>query len=64
MSDEVAFIAISYSLTENEPFVLPEKWSDIYGTLESGRYRYCTEMMDFLKAGDYDRNMYYAYFTI
>ena len=62
--DIIAFIAISYSLNENEPFVQTKEWSDIYGSLESGNYRFCTDILDFRRAGDYDSKIYYAYFKI
>lgn len=63
--DIIAFVAISYSLTESEPvFVQTEDWSKLYGSLESGNYRYCTDILDFRRAGDYDSRIYYAYFKI
>ena len=63
--DIIAFIAISYSLTESEPvFVQTEEWSRLYGSLESGNFRYCTDILDFRRAGDYDSRIYYAYFKI
>lgn len=64
LSDDIAFEAISYSLTDDETVTQSKDWSKLYGTLESGPYRYCTDLMDFRKAGDYDRKTYYAYFTI
>ena len=64
LSNDIAFEAISYSLTDDETVTQSKDWSKLYGTLESGAYRYCTDLMDFRKAGDYDRKTYYAYFTI
>ena len=63
--DIIAFRAISYSLTESEPvFVQTQEWSRLYGSLESGNYRFCTDILDFRRAGDYDSKIYYAYFKI
>lgn len=64
LRDDIAFIAISYELRENEPFTLTKNWEELYGVLEGGKYRLCTDIMDFRKPGDYDRKQYYAYFTI
>ncbi|WP_432650922.1 immunoglobulin-like domain-containing protein [Huintestinicola sp.] len=64
LRDDIAFIAISYELTENESFALTQNWEELYGVLEVGKYRLCTSVRDFRKPADYDEKLYYAYFTI
>lgn len=62
--DIIAFIAISYSLNENEPFVQTKEWSDIYGSLESGNYRFCADVVVFQPPKEALLKTYYAYFKI
>ncbi|MCI7767536.1 MAG: hypothetical protein MSJ26_06100 [Oscillospiraceae bacterium] len=64
LNHDIAFIALSYHLSANEPNVLNRYWDDLYGVLECGQYRLCTSVIDYRKGGDYDEKMYYAYFTI
>lgn len=39
-------------------------WAWLYGELPAGKYRIGKEIMDFRETGDYDKQMYYAEFTI
>lgn len=39
-------------------------WERLYGELPAGKYRIGKEIMDFRGTGDYDKQMYYAEFTI
>lgn len=39
-------------------------WAWLYGELPAGKYRIGKEIMDFRGTGDYDKQMYYAEFTI
>lgn len=61
---DVAFTDEAFILTANVTAGQAVKWDYIYGELKSGKYRYCTEFMNYRGPGDYDKEMYYAYFKI
>lgn len=63
-SEDVCFTDEAYILTANVTAGQTIKWEHIYGELKSGKYRYCTEFMNYRGPGDYDKKMYYAYFKI
>ena len=62
--EEPAFVDIEYTLNANEIRVLTIQWDYIYGELEDGRYRLCTDFTNFRKTADYDTRKYYASFVI
>lgn len=61
---DIAFTNEAYILMENVAKDKTIKWDYIYGELKSGKYRYCTQFMNYRGPGDYDKKMYYAYFKI
>lgn len=64
ISDDVPeFTEEAFLLTENET-VTKKGWEDIYGELPQGRYRLCTDFINYRAPGDSDTKTYYAYFTL
>ncbi len=56
--------ALGYMVKMNDITEMNINWEFGYGKLEPGVYRLSKEFMNLRKAVDYDKNLYYAYFTI
>ena len=56
--------ALGYMVKMNDITEININWEYGYGKLNPGEYRLCKEIMDFRATGDFDKNLYYAYFTI
>lgn len=61
---DYAWNSIAYKISKNEITELNVDWEWLYGRLPAGNYRIGKEFMDFRKSGDFDKENYYAYFTI
>ncbi len=61
---DYAFNMVAYSIDSEEGTALGTDWHWLYGELEAGSYRIAKEVMDFRGTGDYDEQIYYAYFEI
>lgn len=56
--------ALAYGINKNDITKWEIDFKFLYDDLPAGMYRVCKEVMDFRAAGDYDKKMYYAEFTI
>ena len=63
-AEDVLWNMVAMQIHKNEITEQPFTWEFLYGELESGYYRISKEVMDFREAGDFDKNLYTAYFTI
>ena len=61
---EVGWDSIAYFVPMESTVEWTVDWTWLYGELPSGDYRFCKEFMDFRGAGDFDRTLAYAEFTI
>lgn len=61
---DYAFNMIAYKLNNGGETELETNWDWLYGELRAGQYRISKEVMDFRKTGDFDEQVYYAYFEI
>ena len=61
---DYAFHQVAYMINKDGETELDTNWEWLYGTLEAGQYRISKEVMDFRNTGDYDKQVYYAYFDI
>lgn len=61
---DIAFTDEAYILMENVVAEKTIKWDYIYGELKSGKYRYCTQFMNYIEPGNFDRKLCYVYFKI
>ena len=59
-----AFISIGYDLNPSERRKWEVDWEWIHGSLETGDYRIVKDILDFRKAGDFDKYYLAAEFTI
>lgn len=53
VSDDIAFHDIAYEVPQKGERVWETDWKNIYGTLDTGKYRIVKEVTDFRKTGDY-----------
>ncbi len=63
-AEDLLWNALAYRIQTNDVTEIPFTWEFLYGELEPGYYRLSKEVMDFRGAGDFDKDLYYAYFTI
>lgn len=63
-AEDLVWTAIAYMIRKNDRTEMPVTWEFIYGPLEKGYYRLNKEVTDFRVAGDFDKQLYHAYFTI
>ena len=56
--------SMAYGIKKNDITEMHVDWQYAYGNLKLGSYRLRKEIMDFRASGDYDTEMYEAYFTI
>lgn len=61
---EVGWDSIAYFVPMEDTVEWTVDWTWLYGELPSGDYRFCKEFMDFRGAGDFDRTLACAEFTI
>lgn len=61
---DYAFNMVAYALEQDKENILETDWEWLYGKLEAGQYRISKEVMDFRETGDFDEQIYYAYFEI
>lgn len=61
---DYAFHMVAYNLNENGETEFLTEWKWLYDSLPEGRYRIAKKVMDFREAGDFDEQVYYAYFEI
>ena len=60
----IAWTMVAYSVPLDDSVTWNVNWSDIYGTLEPGRYRFCKAVSDHRAPGDNDDATFYAEFEI
>ena len=60
----VAWTMVAYSVPLNDSISWNIDWSDIYGTLEPGQYRFCKSIMDHRATGDNEYAVFFAEFEI
>lgn len=61
---DYAFHMVAYMVNKNGETELETNWEWLYGELRAGQYRISKEVMDFRETGDFDEQVYYAYFDI
>lgn len=61
---DVGWTLEAWIITKNSSTEWKMNWERLYGELPSGSYRIGKEVMDFRATGNYDTNVYYAYFEI
>lgn len=61
---DYAFHQVAYMINKDGETELETNWAWLYDSLAAGKYRISKEVMDFRKTGDYDKQVYYAYFEI
>ena len=61
---DYAFNMVAYGINMNSETELKTEWKWLYDSLPEGKYRIAKEIMDFRDTGDYDKQIYYAYFDI
>lgn len=61
---DYAFNMVAYLIDSEKGFELKTEWEWLYGKLAAGKYRIAKEVMDFRETGDFDEQVYYAYFEI
>ncbi|MBE6681205.1 MAG: hypothetical protein E7600_02820 [Ruminococcaceae bacterium] len=59
---DYAFNMAAYGIDSDGETELRTDWHWLYGALGGGRYRIAKEVMDFRETGDFDKQIYYAYF--
>lgn len=59
---DYAFYMVAYMVNCDGETELATNWHWLYGALGGGRYRIAKEVMDFRGTGDFDEQIYYAYF--
>ena len=59
---DYAFHQVAYSINKNGITEFDTEWHWLYGALGSGKYRIAKEVTNFRGTGDYDKQVYYAYF--
>lgn len=62
--EDVFWTAEAHGLPENRVIRWEVDWTNLYGELIPGRYRFVKEFMDFRETGDYDKADFYAEFVI
>lgn len=62
--DNPVWNMVAYMIKKNDITEYEVNWEFLYGELPPGGYRLGKEISDFRVAGDYDKEIYYAYFTI
>lgn len=62
--DNPVWNMIAYIIRKNDITEYEMDWEFLYGELPQGEYRLCKEISDFKVAGNYEKENYYAYFTI
>ncbi len=58
------FSSIGYDLASSDVKEWTADWDWLYGSLDTGEYRILKDILDFRKAGDYDKYHLTAEFTI
>ena len=61
---DFAWNSVAYLIKNNDITELKVEWKWLYGELKPGYYRIKKEIMDFKVSGQYDKEIYEAYFTI
>lgn len=62
--DNPVWNAIAYMIKKNDITEYEINWEFLYGELPAGEYRLCKEITDFRATGDYNKEIYHAYFSI
>ncbi len=62
--DNQAWNALAYMIKRNDITEYEINWEFLYGELPKGEYRLGKEIVDFRVAKNYDKEIYYAYFTV
>ena len=61
---DYAWNTVAYKINKNDTTKLNVEWKWLYGELPPGIYRISKEIMDFRGAGDFDKKIYMANFTV
>ena len=61
---DYAFHMVAYMVNSDGETELATDWNWLYGALGGGRYRIAKEVDDFRGTGDFNEQIYYAYFEI
>ena len=61
---DYAFNMVAYILKNNVETELKTEWKWLYNSLPKGKYRIAKEVDDFRGTGDFDEQIFYAYFEI
>ena len=59
-----AWHQVAYLIPENDDYETEINWKWLYGKLPRGTYRLAKEITDFRETGDFDKQIFYAYFEI
>ena len=62
--ESVVWNSMAYVINKNDETRWDFQWEWLYGELEKGHYRIAKEIMDFRKAGDFTKDIYYAQFFV
>lgn len=62
--EDVVWHSIAYMISKNDVTQMDINWEFLYGALPSGEYRLAKEVMDFKETGNFEEEIYFAYFTI
>lgn len=62
--NDIAWTSEAWIIPMNDSTEWEVNWEWLYGKLPPGNYRIGKEIMDFRGTGDYDTDIYYAYFAI
>lgn len=61
---DYAWRMIAYKIKKNDITEFKVEWKWLYGELKPGYYRLSKEVMDFVKAGEFEKKLYYIDFNI
>lgn len=64
LEENYGFRDIGYDLDSSDVREWTVDWDWLYGSLDTGEYRIVKDILDFRKAGDYDKHYLTAEFTI
>lgn len=62
--DDVAWNSLAWIIPMENTVEWDVNWEWLYGELPAGQYRIAKEIVDFRKAGDFDKTLSYAEFTL
>lgn len=61
---DFAWHMVAYMINHGGETEFETEWKWLYDSLPEGKYRIAKEVTDFRESGDYDKQIYYAYFEI